>query len=80
MAEKKEAGLFPVKRSNGQPFDTIGGGGEVTQPAMLRRESAATSARAGFLMKLSHMDAADLSAKRGTSAQKPHSRGIPRHQ
>jgi len=35
---------------------TIGGGGAVVQPAMLRRESIATSARASFFIALSFDD------------------------
>jgi hypothetical protein len=42
--------LSPFKLFNPQPFDTIGGGGAVVQPAMLRRDSTATSARASFFM------------------------------
>jgi hypothetical protein len=53
----------------------IGGGGEVAQPAMLRRESTATIAKASFFMEwLSFIDALTRinGAVRSASAEKTH--------
>jgi hypothetical protein len=41
---------LPQKLSSYQPFVVIGGGGAVVQPAMLRRDSTATSASASFFI------------------------------
>ena len=46
----------PFKQSGHYPFVTIGGGGMLVQPAMLRSESSATSARASFFLAVPSLD------------------------
>ncbi len=46
----------PFKQSGHYPFVAIGGGGMLVQPAMLRTESTATSARASFLLAVPSLD------------------------
>ena len=48
---------FARMLSSRHPFVTVGGGGAVVQPAMLRRESTATIASASFFIKLLSVDA-----------------------
>ena len=47
----------PFKQSGNYPFVTISGGGMLVQPAMLRSESTATSAKASFFIEVLSLDA-----------------------
>jgi hypothetical protein len=64
----------PFKQSGNYPFVTIGGGGMLVQPAMLRSESTATSARAIFIAEPSLVMTRNTYRRSAwsSSAEKPH--------
>jgi hypothetical protein len=65
----------PFKQSGNYPFVTIGGGGMLVQPAMLRSESTATSAKATFFIEVLSLDMTGNTYWRpawSSSAEKPH--------